>query len=132
MGWLRDRFRRSPAPRPATRTILIVDGSPEDRHATRRVVEHIGYRAVEAANGDEASRQVAAERPAWALLALDLPGKSGLDVLLDLRAAYPELGIVMLAPNWRDPRTAEAMRRGAVAYLAKPFGANDLRELLPA
>jgi CheY-like chemotaxis protein len=130
MRWLRDRFRRSPARRD-THTILIVDGSPEDRRSTRRVVEQLGYRAVEAADGDEASRQAAAERPAWVLLAVDLPGKSGLDVLLELRAAYPELGIIMLAPNWRDTRTAEAMRRGAVAYLAKPFGANDLRELLP-
>jgi ActR/RegA family two-component response regulator len=75
---------------------------------------------------------VAAERPASVLLALDLPGQSGLEVLRALRAAQPDLRIVMLAPNWRDARTAEAMRRGAVAYLAKPFGANDLRELLPA
>jgi two-component system response regulator RegA len=131
MRWLCDRLRRPPA-REHTRTVLIVDGSPEDRRSTRRVVEQLGYRAVEAADGEEASRRVAAERPARVLLALDLPGQSGLEVLRDLRAAQPDLGIIMLAPNWRDARTAEAMRRGAVAYLAKPFGANDLRELLPA
>jgi DNA-binding NtrC family response regulator len=36
----------------------------------------------------------------------------------------------MLASSYHDPRTVEAMRHGAVAYLAQPFGPDDLREVL--
>ena len=35
----------------------------------------------------------------------------------------------MLTANLWDARAAEAMRKGAVAYLARPFGADDLREV---
>jgi two-component system NtrC family response regulator len=61
---------------------------------------------------------------------MDLPDGSGLDLLTELRQHAPELEVVMLTHDWRDARTAEAMRRGAVAYLAKPFGQDDLREVL--
>ena len=36
----------------------------------------------------------------------------------------------MLAADLWDTRVQEAMRRGAIAYLPRPFGADDLRELL--
>jgi DNA-binding NtrC family response regulator len=41
-----------------------------------------------------------------------------------------DLPVIMLAADLWDSRVAEAMRKGAVAYLARPFGADDLRELL--
>jgi CheY-like chemotaxis protein len=126
-GWL---HRPARAPR-RPRTLLIVDPTPADRAAMRRVVEGLGFQVVEANNGAEALRRAAAEQPDWVLLALDLPGRGGLDVLADLRAATPDASIAVLTRDVRDPRTAQAMRRGALTYLAKPFGADDLRELLP-
>ena len=125
-GW----FKRPPPAAQATRTILVVDGDASDRAAALRCVEQLGYHALEAADASEALRQLESTRPDCVLLALDLPTTSGLDVLAQLREVEPELNVIMLARDWRDARTAEAMRRGAAAYLAKPFSQDDLRELL--
>jgi DNA-binding NtrC family response regulator len=115
---------------PELRTILIVDGSESDRRATARRVTRLQYRALEAATADEALERLADSDPSCVLLAIDLPDRSGLDLLTEMREAAPDLEVVMLTRDWRDGRTADAMRRGAVAYLAKPFSQDDLRELL--
>jgi CheY-like chemotaxis protein len=132
---LRDRLRHLFRPRRARkpaelRSILIVDGNEADRRATARRVTRLQYRALEAATADEALDRLAESNPSCVLLAIDLPDRSGLDLLVELRRTAPDLEVVMLTRDWRDGRTAEAMRRGAVAYLAKPFGQDDLRELL--
>ena len=62
-----------------------------------------------------------------------LPLQGGQEATLRERLTYAQARIIrvaMLAADLWDARTAEAMRRGAVAYLAKPFGLDDLRELL--
>jgi CheY-like chemotaxis protein len=123
------RLRRERKP-PQLRTILIVDGNEADRRATARRVTRLQYRALEAATADEALERLADSDPSCVLLAIDLPDRNGLDLLTELRQAAPDLEVVMLTRDWRDGRTAEAMRRGAVAYLAKPFSQDDLRELL--
>jgi CheY-like chemotaxis protein len=126
---LRGLFQRTARP-VELRSILIVDGNAEDRRTTARRVTRLQYRALEAANAEEALERLAATQPDCVLLAMDLPGQSGLEVLAELRERAPDLEVVMLTRDWRDGRTAEAMRRGAVAYLAKPFGQDDLREVL--
>jgi CheY-like chemotaxis protein len=123
------RLRRERKP-PELRTILIVDGNAADRRATARRVTRLQYRALEAASADEAMERLAETDPSCVLLAIDLPDRSGLDVLTELRESAPDLPVVMLTRDWRDGRSAEAMRRGAVAYLAKPFSQDDLREIL--
>jgi CheY-like chemotaxis protein len=129
-GLVQERLRRPERKPPEPRSILIVDGNAEDRRSTARRVTRLQYRALEAATADEALELLAHSNPSCVLLAMDLPDRSGLDLLDELRQAAPDLEVVMLTRDWRDGRTAEAMRRGAVAYLAKPFGQDDLRELL--
>ncbi len=64
------------------------------------------------------------------LLGFDLQDAGGLDALAQLRELDPDLSVVMLASDLWDTRVQEAMRRGAIAYLPRPFGVDDLRELL--
>jgi CheY-like chemotaxis protein len=128
---LRGVLRRAPARPPQPRTILIVDPNAEDRRRTARRVTRMQYRAVEAATAEEALDRLAESAPPnCVLLAMDLPDRPGLELLGELRQTAPDLEVVMLTRDWRDARTAEAMRRGAVAYLAKPFSQDDLREIL--
>ena len=123
------KFQRTPKT-VEPRSILIVDGNAEDRRSTARRVSRIQYKPIEAANADEALDKLTETRPDCVLLAMDLPGRSGLDLLTELRQLQPDLEVVMLTRDWHDGRSAEAMRRGAVAYLAQPFSQDDLRELL--
>ena len=124
-GWL----HREPSAA-VPRTILIVDGNSDDRRATAECVVQLGYEALEAPSVADAVEQLEAHDPDCVLLSFDVPDADGFDGLQRIRELDAGLDVIMLTRDWHDSRTAEAMRRGALAYLAKPFGRNDLRELL--
>jgi DNA-binding NtrC family response regulator len=114
------------------RSILIVDGNTSNRESTARLVESLGYQAVQTPGIGDAIKWLEDPEvdPGSVLLGFDLQDASGLDALAQIRELAPELPVVMLASDLWDTRVAEAMRRGAIAYLPRPFGADDLRELL--
>jgi len=114
----------------APRSILIVDSHAGDRPATAESVLQLGYEAREAPSIARAVEQLEESQPTCVLLAFDVPDGEGLEGLERIRDCDPSVDVIMLARDWHDSRTAEAMRRGAVAYLAKPFSQGDLRELL--
>jgi CheY-like chemotaxis protein len=112
------------------RTILIVDGNAANRKSTASLVEALGYQSLQTAAVAGAIEQLEQQDPDFILLGFDLEDGNGLDALSKIRDVVPELPIVMLADDLWDKRVAEALRRGAVAYLARPFGRASLRELL--
>jgi DNA-binding NtrC family response regulator len=124
-GWLR-REPKIVVPR----SILIVDGNASDRAATARLVESLGYQALQTPGLASAIEQLEEHDPEFVLLGFDLDDGSALDALSQVGEVAPDLPIVMLADNLWDNRVAEAMRHGAVGYLARPFGRDSLRELL--
>jgi DNA-binding NtrC family response regulator len=124
-GWL----HREPKP-VVPRSILIVDGKSANREPTARLVESLGYQALPSTSLADALKQLDEQDPAFVLLGFDLDDATGLDALRQIRELDADLPVIMLANDLWDNRAAEAMRNGAVAYLARPFGADDLRELL--
>jgi CheY-like chemotaxis protein len=112
------------------RTILVVDGNTASRESTARLVESLGISAVQTASLAEALVQLHDHDPEFVLLGFELDDATGLDALRKIRDLDSDLPVVMLAPDLWDRRVAEAMRQGAIAYLARPFGQDDLRELL--
>ena len=111
-------------------SILIVDGNSTNRQSTARLVESLGYQPLQTTGVGAALKQLQEQDPDFVLLGFDLDDASGLDALTQIREVDSDLAVIMLAPNLWDTRVAEAMRKGAIAYLARPFGPDDLRELL--
>jgi DNA-binding NtrC family response regulator len=124
-GWLH-REQKPIVPR----TILIVDGSATTRQSTRRLVESLGYQSVLSSSVADALARLDKEDPDFVLLGFELEDATGLEALAQIRAVDPKLAVIMLAHDLWDSRVADALRQGAVAYLAKPFGTDDLREVL--
>ncbi len=124
-GW----FQRELKP-VVPRTILIVDGDAASRQSAARLVESLGYEPVQSDGIGTALRQLEDGDPSFVLLGFDLDDGSGLDALSRLHEQEPDLSVIMLASSVWDARAAEAMRKGAVAYLARPFGADELRQVL--
>lgn len=107
-------------------TILIVDDEGPQRRLFGEFLISRGYRVEEAASGEEALACIRARRPDLVLLDVRLPGKSGIDVLAEVRRIDAELP-VLLVTAFADLRQAvAAIKTGAVDYLAKPV---DLEEL---
>ena len=124
-GWLR-REPKVVLPR----SIMIIDNDADSRETTARLVTSLGYEAVTTPSLAEAVRQLEEEHdPDFVLLGFELEDADGLEALKKLRELDDELVVIMLARDLWDTRAAEALRQGAVAYLARPFGTSDLREV---
>ena len=124
-GWLQRESRVTPP-----RQVLVVDAVEGSRAHAGVLLTALGYAPLLVSTQADAVAALETEDPTFLLLGFTLDDGDGLTALGALREVAPEVPIAMLAPSLWDPRVAEAMRRGAVAYLAPPFGADDLRELL--
>src|SRR5512137_1895560 len=86
-----------------------------------------GHDVVVAASAEEASRTLG-DQPPFDLVITDLklPGKSGLDVLDEVKARSPETPVIVITA-YATPETAiAAMKRGAYDYLNKPFKVDEI------
>jgi len=110
--------------------VLIVDGEPDPRRALRTALQMMEHAVDEAASEPGALKLV--ERRAYdvTLLDLRLGRDSVLDLLEALRVRYPRLAVVVIAAPDRLETVVEAMRRGAVDYLPKPFTPDQIRATL--
>ena len=108
--------------------VLVVDADPGARRGLVSAFERSGRRAVGAASAAEARRLAADRAPALTVLEMVLPDGDGLRLLDELRGLWPGLPAVIVT-RYAEPRSiVEAMRRGALDYLAKPV---DPEALLP-
>ncbi len=104
----------------ADETLLLVEDDPVFRAALGRALAHRGYLVVEAGTVAEALTRARRDPPRNAVLDLRLPDGSGLDLLGELLSLTPALRAVILT-GWGSIATAmQAVRLGAVDFLAKP------------
>ncbi|HAF10342.1 MAG TPA: response regulator [Chloroflexi bacterium] len=110
------------------RPILIVDDDRDILAAERAVLAEGGYAVREAHNGAEALVALDVDPPAMIVLDVQMPGIDGPTFARELRNRLRHVPLVILtaAP---DPKR-EADRCNAEAYLAKPFRAEDLLQLV--
>jgi two-component system alkaline phosphatase synthesis response regulator PhoP len=118
---------------PRTRpTVLVCDDEPVLRMLVRATLDQGNYTVVEACDGDEALELTRAERPDLILLDMMMPGRSGSDVLRELRAdpATATTPVIMLTAR-AQASDREAMNlAGANHYLTKPFSPVGLAALV--
>jgi DNA-binding NarL/FixJ family response regulator len=94
---------------------------------TRRdLVEVIG----EASTGEEVVRLAAQLRPDVVLMDIQMPEGDGLQATACIRAAFPDMAVIMLTASESDEHLYEAVRLGAAGYLLKNLDAEELFELL--
>jgi putative two-component system response regulator len=107
-------------------SILCVDDDAQVCGLISQVLEDSGHDCVSVGSAEEA-RLILEERSfAVVLCDIGLPGRSGLDLVAELRRTHPEVATVMVTGR-NDPEIAEtALRLGAYGYLTKPFDANQL------
>src|SRR5438309_12029127 len=98
--------------------ILIVDDDEPFRLALRNAFQRRGYDVALAANYEEALHSAREAPPTYAVVDLKMPGgRSGLDVVRDLRALPKPPQIVVLTGYGTIGSAVEAIRLGALNYL---------------
>ena len=110
--------------------VLIIDDEANIRRATAVVLEAMGHKTAGAADGTAALKHLQSEDFDLAFLDLKLDGESGLDLLPELLKANPKLEVVVFTAYASIETAVEAMRRGAVDYIPKPFTPEQIRRVL--
>ncbi|AKI99265.1 signal transduction histidine kinase [Archangium gephyra] len=110
-------------------TILNVNDDNATRYLTTRTLRLAGYRVLEAANGEEALRLAAQERPDVVVLDVKLPDISGYDVCQRLRSQPHTASIAVMhtsATFVTPDKKVRGLEGGADAYLTEPFEGEEL------
>jgi FixJ family two-component response regulator len=108
--------------------VFIVDDEPLIREVLCMAFSAQGYRTVgfaESASFLAATRQ---RTPIFTLLDINMPGRSGLDVLEALRIERHSAPVFIISGHGDIPTAVEAIRRGAIDFIEKPFAAEEVPE----
>ncbi|MFH1568860.1 MAG: sigma-54 dependent transcriptional regulator [Gemmatimonadota bacterium] len=107
-------------------SVLVVDDEESIRAALQLLLSERGFAVHTAASGEEGLERARQAVPDAAVLDLNLPGMDGIETLDRLRQLEPHLPVIIITAFASIPSAVEAMRRGAVDYVAKPFRNDDL------
>ena len=106
--------------------ILVVDDEAPIRRVLCRLLERHGYECEGAADAEEAILALKHRPFALVLTDMDLPGSSGLDLIIQINDSFPETATVMVT-GMDDAKLAEtALDIGAYGYIIKPFESNEI------
>ncbi|MEO7496770.1 MAG: response regulator [Massilia sp.] len=112
----------------AKRLILIVDDDPLLLEFLSTVLGHAGYQTASAASAEQAIRQIEAREPDMALLDINMPGMSGLELARHLKE-LTSVPFMFLSANGDSESAKQAATHGALGYVVKPV---DAAHLMPA
>jgi len=109
-------------------TVMVIEDEKEIRELIRYNLERAGYRVHAVADGDEGLQQLFSSRPDALVLDLMLPGRSGLEVLRELRGepSTHDMPVVVLTARSAEMDKLLGFEHGADDYLTKPFSPRTL------
>jgi DNA-binding NarL/FixJ family response regulator len=108
--------------------ILIADDHPIVRAGFKQVISDMPDMLVadEAGNGQEALAYIRKKDYDLVLLDISMPGRSGLEVLKDLKSEKPKLPVLILSIYPEEQYAIRALRAGASGYMTKDSAPNEL------
>lgn len=110
--------------------LLLVDDEPDFLEPACRFFNRQGYRVVAAASAEQALTVQGARHFHVAIIDKNMPGMNGLELLSRLTSEDPELKVIVLTGGGSIDSAVEAMKRGAVDYISKPFGLDELDSIV--
>jgi two-component system response regulator RegA len=122
----------APAPIPGERTLLLVEDDKSFVHRLARAMEARGFLVTTAETVADGLLQVEKAPPAYAVVDMRLGDGNGLDVISALKRRRPEARGIVLTGYGNIATAVNAVKLGAVDYLAKPADADDVVNALLA
>jgi putative two-component system response regulator len=106
--------------------ILIVDDEPIVRRVLSEKVEVAGYRWEQASTAEAALAKIKSTPVQLAILDIKMPGKSGFELLSEIKAAYPDIAVIMATAVIDINTAVECLKQGAYDYITKPFNLDEV------
>lgn len=115
---------------PQVSSILIADDDPDLCLALEDHLRYLGYTVRTVMSGREALHEAEQGLYGAVILDLGLPDLSGFAVLRGLEELDPLLPVIVLTASAQESHTVESLRRGAFAYITKPYNRDELKFIL--
>jgi|APFre7841882724_1041349.scaffolds.fasta_scaffold00552_10 DNA-binding NarL/FixJ family response regulator len=108
--------------------IVIADDHAIVRKGLKQILSETPdmFVAAEASSGEEALKRISEKKYDMVLLDISLPGKSGLDILRQIKRAKPKLPVVMLSVHTEEQYAMRAFKAGASGYITKESAPEEL------
>jgi len=106
--------------------VLIVDDDPEFRDSVDRLLRSVGLATQQFSSVSDFLESDLPDGPICLVLDVRLPGRSGLELQRELVEANRELPIIFITAHGDIPMSVQAMKRGAIEFLTKPFRDQEL------
>jgi len=106
--------------------VLVIEDDPTVGQFVKRGLEEHRWTADLVTDGEEGERLARSQAYDLVVLDMRLPGRSGLDVLRNLRAAGFEIPVLVLTAQDAVDAKVETLRAGADDYVTKPFAFEEL------
>ena len=106
--------------------LLIVDDEEPLRRWAERVMRGNGYTCEGAGDANEARERLKNDSYRLALLDVNMPGDSGIELLCEIRRDHPQVAVLMVTGEDSTELAMTAIELGAYGYLVKPVGAGEL------
>jgi two-component system OmpR family response regulator len=116
----------------AKKQILVVDDNQDIRELIIRMLDFEDYDILTANDGEEALKIIKSHRFDLILLDVMMPGKSGIEVLSEIRSSkdsqIKNLAVVMITAKSLIDDIDAALSAGATSYIVKPFRAEAIKQ----
>jgi FixJ family two-component response regulator len=112
-----------------TPTVFVVDDDDDVRASIQGLLQSAGLRSEGFATAEDFLCR-RPDGPSCLVLDVELPGVSGLDFQRQLVRAGVQIPIIFITAHGNIPMTVKAMKSGAVEFLTKPFGDQDLLDAI--
>jgi two-component system, NtrC family, response regulator AtoC len=111
-------------------SLLLVDDEEAFRKLIGRELSRAGYRVESAGTLEEARRRLTGQGFHLVLLDVRVPDGSGLDLLAEIKEAFPDTEVVMLTAYGTVAEAIRAMKEGAYDFLTKPCKLDELEAVI--
>lgn len=115
------------------KTILVVDDEQTILDITSAILEKFKYTPLTASTADKGAKLIEEGGIDLALVDVVLPGRGGLDLLMEIKDKHPQLPVIIMTGKIKvhnDPFTNLTTQFGAKAVLPKPFTPDELLKVV--
>ena len=106
--------------------ILIVDDEVTIRRLIHERLSREGYHCNEAGNAEQALEKLTSNLTELVILDIRMPGKSGIELLPEIKADYPDTAVIMATAVGDIDIVTQCMKQGAYDYISKPFNLDEM------
>jgi putative two-component system response regulator len=107
-------------------TVLIVDDEAAIRRLLRQKLSREGYWCQEADTAEQTLNRLGGSPIALVILDIKMPGKSGIELLPEIKVSYPDTTVIMATAVTDISVAIQCMKQGADDYICKPFNLDEI------